>query len=218
MIRGGAILPHCGHGAFKRGLEREYQRFLTEIGCPILLSVHGTGVAEPFATLIPLAENVWVAGRSNSLNQEGIDQIVPVLMRHGGREVHVMDMPTLLDTFDAGGEFHLDMVLAPVALRKLLVCPKFISWNTHEWLYRKGFELIEVPGDEQHLAPANLVLVEPGKVIMHAAAVKTIRAVERAGIDVIPFDCTALMTGGVNGPRCCTLYLYRDPGPELDEA
>ena len=66
IVRGGAILPRCGHGAYKRGLEREYQRFLAQIGCPILHSVHGTGVSEPSAMTVAVAENVWIAGISNS--------------------------------------------------------------------------------------------------------------------------------------------------------
>ena len=45
IVRGGAILPRFGHASFKRGLEREFQKFLTKIGCPILLTVHGTASA-----------------------------------------------------------------------------------------------------------------------------------------------------------------------------
>jgi N-dimethylarginine dimethylaminohydrolase len=217
IIRGGAILPRPGHGAYKRGLEREYQKFLTDIGCPILLTVHGRGIAEPSAMIVAVAENTWVAGISSSMNRDALDQIIPVLHRQGGKEVHVTELPVVLDTLEAAGEFHLDMILAPVDLRKILVYPKNLGWETYEWLCQKGFELIEIPEDEQRWAPANLTLLEPGKILMHPQAINTTRALEKAGVEVIPFDWSGLMQGGVNGPRCCTLFLYREPGPGLDE-
>ena len=217
IVRGGAILPRCGHGAYKRGLEREYQRFLTDLGCPILLSVHGEGVAEPSAMIVAVAENVWIAAISNSLNRAALDQILPVLYAHGGEEVHVTELPILLDSLEAGGEFHLDMVVAPVDRRKILVFPKHLTWPTYEWLVKKGFQLIEIPADEQRWAPANLTLLEPGKAIMHPEARETIRRLESNGVEVVPFDSSGLMQGGVNGPRCCTLFLYRDVGPGLND-
>lgn len=217
IIRGGAILPRPGHGAYKRGLEREYQKFLTNLGCPILLTVHGTGIAEPSAMIVAVAENAWIAGISSSMNREALDQIIPVLQRHGGEEIHIMELPVVLDSLGAGGEFHLDMIVAPVDSRKILVYPKNLGWETYEWLTRKGFTLIEIPDDEQRWAPANLTLLEPGKVLMHPKAINTTRALEKEGIEVIPFDCSGLMQGGVNGPRCCTLFLYREPGPGLND-
>ena len=198
-------------------LEREYQRFLTSIGCPILLSVHGDGVAEPSAMIVAVAENVWIAGLSNSLNRRGLDQILPVLRAHGGEEIHVMELPVIVDSVADGGEFHLDMVIAPVDDRKILVYAKHLTWETHRWLHARGFELIEIPEEDQCWAPANLTLLEPGKVIMHPRATKTIRRLEGAGVEVIPFDSSGLMQGGVNGPRCCTLFLYREPGPGLED-
>ena len=216
IIRGGAILPRCGHGAYKRGLEREYQKFLTQLGCPILLSVHGAGIAEPSAMIVAVAENYWIAALSNSLNREGFDQILPVLMSHGGVEVHLTELPGIIDSFEAGGEFHLDMVVAPVDDRKILVYPKHLNWPTYEWLKAKGFELIEIPEAEQRWAPANLTLLEPGVIVMHPQAAETTKKLQAAGVEVIPFDWSGLMQGGVNGPRCCTLFLYREPGPTLD--
>ena len=66
---------------------------------------------------------------------------------------------------------------------------------------RPRVQLIEIPEHEQRWAPANLVLLEPGRVILHPEARDTARALERAGVDVVPFDSSGLMQGGVNGPR-----------------
>ena len=97
-----------------------------------------------------------------------------------------MELPIILDSFAAGGDFHLDMIVAPVDDRKILVYPKHLTWETYEWLKGHGFELIEIPEHEQRWAPANLVLLEPGRVILHPEARDTTRALEKAGVEVGP--------------------------------
>lgn len=217
ILRGGAVLPRFGHASYKRGLEREFQKFLTKIGCPILLTVHGTGVCEVAPMFVAMAEDVFIAGLSCATNREGLDQVLPVMYRSGVKEVHIMEMPTIMDTFESGGEFHVDMVIAPVDLRVAIVYPDNLSWETYRWLRDRNFKLIEVPKEEQRFCPANLVLVEPGKVIMTKAATRTIKAVEEAGVEVIPFDSDGIMQGGTNGIKCITMELLRDPGPGLDD-
>lgn len=213
---GGAILPRFGHGSFKRGLERELQRFLLSIDCPILFSVHGTGICEPGPMFVPVAEGVFVTANSCSANSEGNRQVSEVLMRVGAKEIHVMNLPTIHKTFEAGGEFHTDMVLTAVDDRKALIYPDNLDWATYEWLLDHGFELIEIPKSEHHaFVPANLIVVEPGVVIMPRKAVQTTSRLEAAGVKVINFDSSGIMQGGVNGPRCITMYLRRDPGPTL---
>ena len=68
--------------------------------------------------------------------------------------------------------------------------------------------------DEAPLYPANVTVLEPGKVIMVETAKKTIQKVRKAGVEVIdiPFG-EALMAGG--GIDCATLQMVRDRGPKL---
>ncbi len=82
-------------------------------------------------------------------------------------------------------------------------------------LIEGGFRIIEVPPDEHRLyCPANLVILEPGKVIMPAQAKETIRRVREAGVTVLELDTTGIMAG-TNGIRCVTMHLVRDEGPGL---
>ena len=83
FIRGGAIIPRFGHASFKRGLEREFAKFVSSIDCPILLTVHGTGICEVAPMFVPLSDDVWLAGLSCAANQEGLDQVCPVLANAG---------------------------------------------------------------------------------------------------------------------------------------
>jgi N-dimethylarginine dimethylaminohydrolase len=217
VVRGGAIIPRFGHASYKRGLEREFQRFLAGLGCPILLSVSGSGVCEVAPMFVAMAEDAWIGGRSCAANQDGLDQVIPVMQRAGAKDIHIMNLNTIHDTFDAGGEFHVDMVVAPVDNRVAVIYPDQLDWDTYVWLRDRNFKLIEIPREEQRFAPANLILLEPGKVIMTSHAPKTIKAVEAAGVEVIPFDSHGIMQGGTNGIKCITMELLRDPGPGLDD-
>jgi N-dimethylarginine dimethylaminohydrolase len=216
IVRGGAIIPRFGHAAYKRGLEREFTRFLVDIGCPILHTVHGEGVMEVAPMMVAMAEDVWIAGRSCAANDDGLEQVMSVMYRSGAKEIHLMDLPTIYQTFEAGGEFHVDMVVSPVDHKKAIVYPDNLPWETFVWLRDKGFELIEVPRSEQKYCPANLIILEPGKVIMTAHAEKTIERVRAAGVEVIPFDGSGIMQGGTNGMKCITMELLRDEGPGLE--
>ena len=72
-----------------------------------------------------------------------------------------------------------------------------------------------MPTEEHHrFVPANLVVVEPGVVIMPGEARVTVKALEAAGVKVIGFDSSGIMQGGTNGIKCITMELDRDDGPE----
>ena len=128
---------------------------------------------------VAMAEDAWIGGRSCAANQDGLDQVLPVMQRAGARDIHIMNLATIMDTFDSGGEFHVDMVVAPVDHKVALIYPAALDWDTYVWLRDRNFKLIEIPREEQRFAPANLILLEPGKVIMTSHAPRTIKAVER---------------------------------------
>jgi N-dimethylarginine dimethylaminohydrolase len=218
VVKGGAILPRYGHASFKRGLEPHFLKFLVSIGCPILYMVHGNGIYETGPGCVFLADDVMLGHKSCAGNDEGINQILPILHRAGVKETHFAPLQTIMDTFEAGGEFHIDMVAGPVDLGLVLVYPANLPFETYMWLKDKGFKLIEVPADEQRkCVPVNNVILEPGKVIMPAEAIKTNSILREEGIDVIEVESSLLTKGGTNGLRCMVLFLVRDPGPTLDE-
>jgi N-dimethylarginine dimethylaminohydrolase len=215
IFRGGAILPRAGEGAAYRGIEREFQKLLTGLGCPVIGAVIGAGIYEA-GSVVPVGEGVLLAGLSCALNEDGLAQILPVLRRCGVTEVHVSHMQTIMDSFASGGEFHIDMVVGTLGVRKAIVYPGALDYQTYRWLKDKGFQLAEIPADEQRrYAPANLVVLGPNRVVMARGAVKTIRAVEAMGVEVVPIETEGIMQGGVNGISCITMQLLREPGPGL---
>jgi N-dimethylarginine dimethylaminohydrolase len=218
FLRGGAIIPRFGHASFKRGLEREFTKFVNSIGCPVLLTVHGRGICEVAPMFVPLTDDVWVGAQSCASNQEGLDQVLPVLRGAGVVEVHIMQLQTIMDSFASGGEFHVDMILHPVAEKLAVIYPGNLPWVTYTWLKDLGYKLIEIPAYEQKLCyPANLLVLEPGKVIMNSKAEQTIGLLRKEGVEVIAFDSSGIMQGGTNGIKCITMEILRDDGPRMYE-
>ena len=81
IINGGAVVPKLGWHPFSFGRTE----FLSEwafwkLNIPTLLTITGTGVCEVGATMW-FAQDVYVVGLSPAYNQEGLDQLLPVVRR-----------------------------------------------------------------------------------------------------------------------------------------
>lgn len=215
---GGAILAREA-APYTRGRHKYFARFLANLGCPILMQIHGRGVSQIDASVF-VAENCLVTFISTDSNQEAVDQVMPVLRRCGVEDVHVAHCSGPLHRTDwrAWHAMHPDMWIAPLDEGLVLLNPSLCDYGTVLWLLDKGFRIIEVDPDEQRgYAPANLVPLEPGRVIMHAGAERTAAAVRAAGVKVIEVDWTeGIKYGG--GIRCATMQLVRDPGPRVPRA
>lgn len=217
VIRGGAILPRLGHASYKRGLNRIYQKFLTSIGCPILYTVHGNGILES-GILRPYAEGVVLACYSCAMNEDGLQQVMPVLSRGGIKLVVTGHCTSFLDSFETMGDFHLGMVMGPMGFGVALAYPPQLDWTILEWLKDHNFKILEIPKDEHYrYLPSNGVPLGPDKVMLPQGAKKTIAMVRKEGIDVVEVDTEGIYLGGYNGIWCMTNTMVRDPGPELEE-
>lgn len=218
ILKGGAIIPRHGQASFLRGIARNLTEFLTKIGCPILLTISGHGTFEAGAFL-PVAEDVIIGTISPSVNQEAIEQIMPVFKAAGVKELQFAHATTAAESYNEPLNYlHVDAILAPVDIGQLVAYPPELDYTTSLWLKERGFEFIEVPPDEyRKYQAANCMILEPGKVIMAAGAKETNRQLRKRGIDVIELETDGLIKGGVNGIECLGLYLVRDPGPTLEE-
>jgi N-dimethylarginine dimethylaminohydrolase len=215
-LKGGVVLPRYGQCSFIRGRNFNFQKFFSKINCPILHTVHGKGICEA-GVFVPVAEDVILGCRGSAANEDGLEQVSQVMSRNGVKEFHVAHCTTIHDSFESGGEFHLDMYLAVVDVGVALLYPGYLDYQTYRWLLHKGFRVIEVPKEEHHLyCPANLVVIEPGRVIMAAQAKETIKRVKAEGVKVVEFDTSGLMAG-TNGIRCVTTQLVREEGPGIEE-
>jgi len=217
-VRGGAIIQRTASHPYARGREIYLMRALTELGCPILYTVHGTGVFEIGASFF-IAENVFFTGRSIAYNEDGLEQVTPVLRRAGIKEIVVNHIPGPLDSIDwpMGGTYHPDMFCGVIDIGLVIVYPPWCAYETIEWLREHKFKMIEIPAEEQRkYLTANTVILEPGKVVIAKGAKQTIAALTKEGVECIEHDYTEFWNEG-GGIRCATGMLARDPGPSLEE-
>lgn len=213
---GGAIVTRYGFSPLNRGREKVINQWLVNQGCPILLTIIGKGVLEAGA-ILSLTDDCVIVPQGLAGNQDDVDQLRPVLQRVGITTIVEVHIPGWLESFEwpAIGTYHPDMFMKPVDLGKMLIYPALCGWEMIKWFRDKGFELITIDPDEQEkYLPSNLIVLEPGKVIMNEGAKKAIAKVRKAGVEVIEIPyCENLTMGG--GMHCATGDMIRDRGPKL---
>lgn len=214
VINGGAIIAREAT-PYWRGRSRYVSQYLQAIGCPILMTVHGKGVCEGGA-FTRMADDFIIGMLSTDANQDGIDQVRPVLER-AGYELWVARSPGPLYDFhpEVPGWMHADMWIAPLDARLAIVYPPWCDFETIRYLLSIGYELIEVPRSEQErVCPVNMITIEPRKVVMPAGAPQTRRLLEGAGVETIEVAYDEVLRYG-GGIRCTTMQLVRDAGPHV---
>jgi len=212
VVNGGAIIPRES-APYWRGRSRYVSKFLMEIGCPILYTVHGHGVCEIGAST-RMSDDFIVLMLSTDCNMEGAEQVIPILKRAGYREVWLARSPGPLYRYEENvpGWMHADMWIAPIDERTALIYPPWCDYETIRRLHAIGYDLIEVPHEEIWHFPTNAITIEPRLMIMNAAAEKTRKLLEARKVEVIPVDYSEVHKYG-GGIRCNTMQLIRDEGP-----
>jgi N-dimethylarginine dimethylaminohydrolase len=217
VVKGGAIVPREA-APYWRGRCKYVTKWLVELGCPILYTVHGKGVCEVGA-FTALAEDTIVCSLSTDCNREGLDQVIPVFKRAGINNIVIAHSPGPYNIFypEAVGWMHSDMWIGAADIGLVVLYPPFCDYETIRWLASNKYRIIEVPRDEQlKLYPCNFLTLEPGKIVMIEGAKYTARTLRREGVDVIetPYDEVLKYGGGI---RCTVARLIRDRGPSSQE-
>jgi len=216
VINGGAIIGRMSL-PYRRGEEYITMKALAALGVPVLFMVHGNGIFEG-GNVVWLDPEHVILGKSVRTNQEGIDQVSYILRMNGVKEIYVVPIPGHLynTEWPAGGFAHLDCVFGYVDDGLAVIYPPGVPYDFIEYLRSKEINMIEVLPEEARWLACNTLALEPGKVVLPQELRKTIRALEKEGVDVIsvPWEETKYLGGG---PHCATMPLIRDSGPRLGE-
>lgn len=205
VVNGGAIIPRYGRGPWRRGHEVLLARKLIALGCPILFTVHGKGVAELGGNALWLDPAHIIVGLGSSGNVEGLQQVEPVLLMAGAKEIHVAYFT---------GIAHLDLVLG-IAGRNLAVIHRpHLDHETIRYLRRKGFSMIETTDEEFRRGACNLLALNESTVVLPSGCPRVANALRQHDIRVIELSFEAMNLAG-GGPHCAVGALLRDPGPYL---
>ncbi|MEM4315906.1 MAG: arginine deiminase family protein [Nitrososphaerota archaeon] len=217
VVKGGAIVPREAT-QYWRGRSKYVTKWLVEVGCPILYTVHGKGVCEVGA-FTALAEDTIVCSLSTDCNREGLDQVTPIFHRAGITNIVVAHSPGPNSIFypEAVGWMHSDMWIGAADVGLVVLYPPFCDYETVRWLTSNNYRIIEVPrGEQLKLYPCNFLTLEPGKVIMIEGAGHTSRMLRKEGVDVIEIPYAEVLKYG-GGIRCTVARLIRDRGPSSVE-
>ena len=183
---------------FHQGETKLAQEFFTSQGIPIIGAIQGKGTIEG-GSFSMLDSHTAIVGRSVRINDEGIQQLRTILS-YQGIELIVVDIPAYY--------IHLDETFLPVDKKKILASTFILPFWFLNMLRDRGYEIIETDRDDPMLTN-NCIALEPGKVLFSAKGTRTMKNLEKAGVDVIPVDISEINKLG-GGIHCSTLPLLRD--------
>lgn len=183
---------------FHQGETRLAQKYFAEQEIPIVGAIQGRGTVEG-GSFSMLDRHTAIIGRSVRINDEGIAQL-RALLSCQGIDLIVVDLPAYY--------IHLDETFLPVDKDKILCSTFILPFWFLKMLKERGYQIIECDRDDPMLTN-NCIALEPGKVLFSAKGTRTMKNLEKAGIDVIPVDISEINKLG-GGIHCSTLPLWRE--------
>lgn len=201
MTPEGAIITRPA-STVRAGEERFVAEALGRIGCPVLMTVHGTGTFEG-ADVSWVNEDLCFLAEGLRTNEEGANQVERMLREIGVRDVIRVGLPY--------GAMHLDGLLNFPDRDCAVVWPRRTPFKIVDTLKRRGFRILEVADEveAQSCLPMNFVALAPGKILMPAGADKMRAVYEAAGIECHTANVSELIKAG-GGIHCMTAFLKRD--------
>jgi len=167
------------------------------------------GAIEPPGTLeggdlLWLDPQTVAVGEGYRTNAEGIRQLRAIL----GPAIDVLVAP--LPHWHGQGEvLHLMSLISPVDTNLAVVYPPLMTVPFRTALLDRGYELIEVPGEEFDSMGTNVLAIAPRRCVMIEGNPQTRRALERAGAEVWEYRGAEISAIGAGGPTCLTRPLVR---------
>ena len=200
VSRSAAAPSSCALGPrIRRGEELPATRTLARLGCPILRTISGAGVAEG-GSFAWINKKTAVIGLSSRVNEEGARQVEEVLRSQGVE---------LLKVTLTGYRLHIDglfvMIAPDLALANITLLPFWFLEKLKELKIR----LVEIHHEDDS-AIINSLAIAPGRVIMpEGVSGYTRDRLELYGVDVITVPYDKMISGG-GGLHCSTAPLIRD--------
>ncbi len=195
-VPGGVVIGRLAP-LMRRGEEASITRVVANRGVPILGTIVGSGMLEG-GSLVKLNATTAAYGTSIRCNQESAEQLRETL-RWLGVELIVVPM--------TGFSIHIDGHVGMVDIDKALMDPIGLPYWFIERLERLGIEPIWVDPDQRWVI--NGLAIAPGRFVITDDCPKTIAALRRRSVDVIPIPYDEVHHNG-GGIHCSTMELLRE--------
>ena len=201
----GAIICQMGKGARADEPAAQASEY-PELGVHVLGAIESPGTLEG-GDVAWLDADTLAVGRGYRTNDDGIRQLGRLL----GDEVDLLDV-SLPHWKGPGDVFHLMSILSPLAEDLVLVYSPLLPVPFRQQLLERGFELVEVPGEEFDSMACNVLAVAPRVAVAVEGNPETRRRLESAGVDVRSYSGVEISAKGCGGPTCLTRTLERAVG------
>lgn len=152
-----------------------------------------------------LDENTLAVGLTYRTNEVGVRQLTALLEP---LDVQVITVP--LPHYKGSSDvFHLMSILSPVDKDLAVVYSPLMPIVFRNLLLQRGYQLVEVPGEEFESMGCNVLALAPRECLMVDGNPKTKAALENAGCKVIVYKGEDISVKGGGGPTCLTRPIYR---------
>jgi dimethylargininase len=196
----GAILLRPGKPS-RRDEPQALAGWFTAHGIPIAGAIEAPGTVEGGDTMW-LRPDLFCIGRSLRTNDAGADQLAALI----DGEVRTFDVPYA----NGPGEcLHLLSLISPVAEGAAVVHLPMLPAGLYELLHDLDFDLIPVPPEEMPTLGCNVLVVQPGVLIMAEGNPITQGALTGRGFEVRTFKADEIGMNGGGGPTCLTQPVFR---------
>jgi len=198
MTPGGAVITQL-HQSWRRGEYAAAIRFYQGSEIPIRGMV--TAGALEGGDVMILEPGCAVIGAGEARTQEAAARQLAGWLADDGWEVRVEPIPERF--------VHIDVLVAVLAERLVVVCPDVLSGGFLSWLGQRGFELIEVSADDAFRLRANAISLGDERVLSIPEAGTLNAAMRARGLSVSELDLSMFTLGG-GGAHCLVQALRRE--------
>ncbi|MFC2174465.1 dimethylarginine dimethylaminohydrolase family protein [archaeon] len=103
---------------------------------------------------------------------------------------------------------HLDVVFNMVSEKLCVACTKALPQEFLDFLNEEKIEIMDITLEQEKELSADVLMLEPNKVIIGEECREATKALEKRGVEVLPVRLHELKKGK-GGPGCLTLTLLR---------
>lgn len=199
----GAIL--CNMGKLERETEPgELRKAFEKEKIPILGTISSPGTLEG-GDVAWIDERTLAVGHSYRTNEEGIEQL-KALLEPLEVEVVIVPLPHHKGPSDV---FHLMSIFSPIDYDLAVVYSPLMPIVFRQFLYRRGYQLVEVPEEEFETLGCNVLATGPRNCIMVEGNPQTEQLLRQRGCRVTTYPGEEISLKGGGGPTCLTRPVLR---------
>lgn len=199
VISDGAIIFQMKK-KLRQGEEDGIRRALEKLGVPILHRFSGDVFIDG-GDLVWIDRDTLAIGQGSRTGKAGFEQMQDLLSHHA---INVLPVP-----FE--NALHLSSLCCIVDNNVAVVMSDYLPGSFANLLKQRGFQLIELPKEEDDSLGMSILTVSPGRCLMLQDNSVTMERLVAAGCEVATYRGDEISLKGGGGALCLTQPILREP-------